>query len=196
MSAAWRVSASRPTRTPTARRPRRLRAAAHEGAGRRDRQAAPRRSRPPPTPTSCSPPTARCAGRARRSRKLAEGDDALKPAPHPARRRRADRPGARARAGAHRPLAGDPCRDAAEAALRSSRRRGSWRRRRAASPSASSRTSASSSGPRSPTRCKALDQDARAGLRALGVRFGAYHIYVPALLKPAPSGTARACCGR
>jgi ATP-dependent RNA helicase SUPV3L1/SUV3 len=35
---------------------------------------------------------------------------------------------------------------------------------------------------------KALDQDARAGLRALGVRFGAYHIYVPALLKPAPSG--------
>ncbi|MEX2318207.1 MAG: helicase, partial [Bauldia sp.] len=35
---------------------------------------------------------------------------------------------------------------------------------------------------------KALDQEARAGLRALGVRFGAYHIFVPALLKPAPSG--------
>ena len=34
---------------------------------------------------------------------------------------------------------------------------------------------------------KGLDQDARAGLRALGVRFGAYHIYVPVLLKPAPS---------
>ncbi|GAB5374488.1 MAG: hypothetical protein AcusKO_09500 [Acuticoccus sp.] len=34
---------------------------------------------------------------------------------------------------------------------------------------------------------KALDQTARAGLRALGVRFGAYHIFVPALLKPAPS---------
>ena len=34
---------------------------------------------------------------------------------------------------------------------------------------------------------RALDQEARAGLRALGVRFGAYHIYVPALLKPAPS---------
>jgi len=33
---------------------------------------------------------------------------------------------------------------------------------------------------------KALDQDARASLRNLGVRFGAYHIYVPALLKPAP----------
>ncbi|MBB3931607.1 ATP-dependent RNA helicase SUPV3L1/SUV3 [Kaistia hirudinis] len=34
---------------------------------------------------------------------------------------------------------------------------------------------------------KALDQDSRAGLRKLGVRFGAHHIYVPALLKPAPS---------
>jgi ATP-dependent RNA helicase SUPV3L1/SUV3 len=33
-----------------------------------------------------------------------------------------------------------------------------------------------------------LDQDARAGMRALGVRFGAYHIYVPQLLKPAPAG--------
>jgi len=32
-----------------------------------------------------------------------------------------------------------------------------------------------------------LDQDARAGLRTLGVRFGAHHIYVPALLKPAPA---------
>ncbi|TDI57890.1 MAG: helicase [Alphaproteobacteria bacterium] len=31
---------------------------------------------------------------------------------------------------------------------------------------------------------RALDQDARAGLRKHGVRFGAYHIYVPALLKP------------
>ncbi|XWN31904.1 MAG: helicase-related protein [Devosia sp.] len=34
---------------------------------------------------------------------------------------------------------------------------------------------------------KGLDQTARAGLRALGVRFGAYHIFVPTLLKPAPS---------
>ncbi len=32
-----------------------------------------------------------------------------------------------------------------------------------------------------------LDQDARAVLRKYGVRFGAYHIYIPALLKPAPS---------
>ncbi len=35
---------------------------------------------------------------------------------------------------------------------------------------------------------RGLDQDARAGMRTLGVRFGAYHIYVPALLKPAPAG--------
>jgi ATP-dependent RNA helicase SUPV3L1/SUV3 len=34
---------------------------------------------------------------------------------------------------------------------------------------------------------RSLDQDARAGLRTLGVRFGAYHLYVPQLLKPAPS---------
>jgi ATP-dependent RNA helicase SUPV3L1/SUV3 len=35
---------------------------------------------------------------------------------------------------------------------------------------------------------KALDQEARAALRRLGVRFGAYHVYVPALVKPAPAG--------
>lgn len=34
---------------------------------------------------------------------------------------------------------------------------------------------------------RSLDQDARAGMRALGVRFGAYHLYIPSLLKPAPS---------
>src|SRR5262249_34744655 len=33
---------------------------------------------------------------------------------------------------------------------------------------------------------KGLEQPARATLRNYGVRFGAYHIYVPALLKPAP----------
>src|SRR5262245_1806923 len=33
---------------------------------------------------------------------------------------------------------------------------------------------------------KSLDQEARALLRKYGVRFGAYHIYLPALLKPAP----------
>jgi ATP-dependent RNA helicase SUPV3L1/SUV3 len=33
---------------------------------------------------------------------------------------------------------------------------------------------------------KELEQPARASLRKYGVRFGAYHIYLPALLKPAP----------
>ncbi len=33
---------------------------------------------------------------------------------------------------------------------------------------------------------KSLDQDGRAALRKQGVRFGAYHLYLPALLKPAP----------
>lgn len=35
---------------------------------------------------------------------------------------------------------------------------------------------------------KSLDQEGRGGLRRLGVRFGAYHIFVPTLLKPAPAG--------
>ena len=34
---------------------------------------------------------------------------------------------------------------------------------------------------------RGLSQDERAGLRRNGVRFGAYHIYIPALLKPGPS---------
>ena len=34
---------------------------------------------------------------------------------------------------------------------------------------------------------RGLDQDARGALRRHGVRFGAYHIYIPALLKPGPS---------
>lgn len=33
---------------------------------------------------------------------------------------------------------------------------------------------------------KGLDQTARANLRKYGVRFGAYHVYIPTLLKPAP----------
>ncbi len=35
---------------------------------------------------------------------------------------------------------------------------------------------------------KSLDQAGRAALRRLGIRFGAYHIFVPALVKPAPAG--------
>jgi ATP-dependent RNA helicase SUPV3L1/SUV3 len=37
---------------------------------------------------------------------------------------------------------------------------------------------------------KGLDQSARATLRKYGVRFGAYHIYLPLLLKPAPRALA------
>ncbi len=37
---------------------------------------------------------------------------------------------------------------------------------------------------------KSMDQNARAVLRKLGVRFGAYHLYLPALLKPAPRSLA------
>jgi len=37
---------------------------------------------------------------------------------------------------------------------------------------------------------KGLEQPARATLRKYGVRFGAYHIYIPALLKPAPRALA------
>jgi ATP-dependent RNA helicase SUPV3L1/SUV3 len=34
---------------------------------------------------------------------------------------------------------------------------------------------------------KTLDQDARASMRRYGIRFGAYHVFLPALLKPAPA---------
>src|SRR5690606_6064093 len=34
---------------------------------------------------------------------------------------------------------------------------------------------------------KALDQEARASIRKHGIRFGAYHVFMPALLKPAPA---------
>ena len=35
---------------------------------------------------------------------------------------------------------------------------------------------------------RGLDQESRAALRRLGVRFGAYHVFLPMLLKPAPAG--------
>ena len=37
---------------------------------------------------------------------------------------------------------------------------------------------------------KGLSQEARGALRKAGIRFGAYHLYVPALLKPAPRALA------
>ncbi|TKT75451.1 helicase-related protein [Aquamicrobium sp. LC103] len=35
---------------------------------------------------------------------------------------------------------------------------------------------------------RSLDQEARGALRRLGVRFGAFHVFVPTLLKPGPAG--------
>jgi ATP-dependent RNA helicase SUPV3L1/SUV3 len=35
---------------------------------------------------------------------------------------------------------------------------------------------------------RSLDQEGRAALRRLGVRFGAYHVFIPSLIKPAPAG--------
>ncbi len=40
-------------------------------------------------------------------------------------------------------------------------------------------------------RRRALDQNARAEMRKLGIRFGAYHIFVPALMKPARAAWPR-----
>src|SRR4029077_486529 len=37
---------------------------------------------------------------------------------------------------------------------------------------------------------KSLSQDARAALRKFGIRFGAYHLYLPNLIKPAPRALA------
>ena len=42
---------------------------------------------------------------------------------------------------------------------------------------------------------RSLDQDGRAALRKAGVRFGAYHLYLPALLKPAPRHPGGAALG-
>jgi ATP-dependent RNA helicase SUPV3L1/SUV3 len=35
---------------------------------------------------------------------------------------------------------------------------------------------------------RSLEQEGRAALRRLGVRFGAYHVFIPSLVKPAPAG--------
>ncbi len=67
-----------------------------------------------------------------------------------------------------------------------------WRRARdwtvsaAASPIRSPSIWACSTAPIVQNDVKTLPQDARGALRKLGVRFGAYHLSVPALLKPAP----------
>ena len=106
------------------------------------------------------------------------------------RRRASDRPGARSW-----------CR---RGSISGSRRisRSCWRRCsrcppprtspawRAASPSSWSKSLGVLERQKVAEEVKGLDQPARATLRKYGVRFGAYHIYLPALLKPAPRALA------
>ena len=61
---------------------------------------------------------------------------------------------------------------------------------RAASRSSSPKRSACWSAHRVAEEVKGLDQEARAALRKYGVRFGAYHLYLPNLLKPGPRALA------
>ena len=70
---------------------------------------------------------------------------------------------------------------------RSARRgRGARRIPRGRSPRSSPRRSACSTASGCAPQVKGLDQNARAALRKLGVRFGAHYIFVPMLLKPGP----------
>ena len=91
-------------------------------------------------------------------------------------------------AGAAQRLDSRAHRRAAEAAGRDRRRPGHRRAWRAASPSASRRTSACCGARAVAEEMRSLDQPARAQLRKYGVRFGAFNIYFPIMLKPA--------CGR
>ena len=176
MSAACRASSSRPT---PGRRPG-GQGAAHrraEGARRRDRQARRAARRAPRRRASCWPPTARCAGRARRS-----------PASWPARR--CCKP--RTRLLADEQLTG-AARDQVQARLDlwlkahvekllgplfdARQRRGPHRHR--PRPRLPDRRGARRAG--APARRRrgegARPGRARAALRKLGVRFGAYHLY-------------------
>ena len=141
----------------------------------------------PATTTSRSAPTASCAGSARRSATLTSGEDALKPRvilladeqlTGPAR----DKVAARAERFVNfqvetllKPLVDLKSADQLTGigrgiAFRLVENFGLINRRDIAD------------------EVKSLDQDGRGALRRLGVRFGAYHIFVPALLKPGPAG--------
>ena len=186
MSATCTASISCPIRRPTRRRPRPCAmppARRSPARSRRGPSASPR----PPTPRSSSRTTARSAGWATRSRKLEPGDKLFEP---------------RLR------ILADEQLDRLRPATRSRRRLRAWLKAhivRLLGPAAAAR------GP-SPeltglargiafqiaealgvlerakvlNEVRSLDQDGRGALRKLGVRFGAYHLYLPALLKPAP----------
>ena len=100
------------------------------------------------------------------------------------RRRASHRGAARCGAGAAR-SGSSPTSSGARAVVQARRRRGyhGCRARRCLSAQRGARRARPSEGCR---RDQGLDQPSRATLRKHGVRFGAHHIYVPALLKPAP----------
>ena len=86
-------------------------------------------------------------------------------------------------------------RRAAEAAGRDRRGPGHRRAWRAASPSGSSENFGVLRRESVAEEIRSLDQPARAQLRNYGVRFGAFNIYFPALLKPAAAELALDACG-
>ena len=161
-----------------------------EGAGRRNRSPRRQACRRRRTSSSCWPPTAPCAGSATRSAKLVAGDNVLRAAAAHHRRRAADRArrAMRCRRGSTcgcRPISSKllgPLFELAAAeditgiargiAFQLVEALGVLERQKVAD------------------EVKGLDQPSRASLRKYGVRFGAYHIYVPSLLKPAPRALA------
>ena len=148
---------------------------------RRARRGLPRRR----TTNSCSLPTARCAGPALPVGKLIAGEEVLRP---------------RVRVVADEHLTGAP-RDAVEARLDAFVKS---HIEKLLGPLSQLAAAADVSGiargvayqlvealgvldrQRVAEEVKGLDQPARATLRKYGVRFGAYHVYLPNLLKPAP----------
>ena len=160
-----------------------------KSAGRRDRGARHAGFRRRPTIRSCWPTTARCAGSAIVVGKLTAGDDTLRP---------------RVRIIADEHLTG-PARELVQTRL------DLWLKthiEKLLAPLFSLTAADDVTGmargvafqlvealgvlerQKVAEEVKGLDQPARATLRKYGVRFGAYHIYLPALLKPAPRALA------
>jgi ATP-dependent RNA helicase SUPV3L1/SUV3 len=121
--------------------------------------------------------------------KLIAGDDVLRPRLPCHRRRATHRRVARGGADAARSLARESHRAAARSACSRwrGRRHHRHRARRCLPVDRVDRRAGAAEGAED---VKGLDQPSRAVLRKYGVRFGAYHLYLPALLKPAPRSLA------
>ena len=169
-------------------KPRRLRAAAQKAlAGEIDARAARLAMRP--TSNSCWPPTAHCAGSASRSasswrattccaRACASSPTSSSPAPRATSCRRGSISGSRRTSrGCSAPLFALAAAEDVTGIARGVAFQLDRGARRAGARSVAEEV-------------KGLDQQSRATLRKYGVRFGAYHLYLPVLLKP---GAARAC---